>query len=68
MKINETFKDVDLQWLLYGRGNYPCDNLENKKQVIQAENRSNINSNKNKTIDRIVIFYSDGTFKNYNDQ
>ena len=69
MKINETFKEVDLQWLLYGKGNYPCENLEHKKQVVkQAENKSNINPNNDKTIERIVIFYSDGTFKNYNEQ
>ena len=69
MKVNETFKEVDLQWLVYGNGNYPNENSENKMHVaIKTDKQFNLNTSDNKTIDRIVIFYTDGTFKNYNEQ
>tara|TARA_R110000868_G_scaffold243881_1_gene499971 strand:+ start:110 stop:466 length:357 start_codon:yes stop_codon:yes gene_type:complete len=67
MKINDTFKEVDLQWLLYGEGEYPKKNLDKK-----SNERSNIKvvtrPIQKKEVERIVIFYTDGTFKNYEEQ
>ena len=67
MKINDTFKEVDLQWLLYGEGEYPKKNLDKK-----SSERSNIKvvtrPIQKKEVERIVIFYTDGTFKNYEEQ
>lgn len=70
LKILSAFPEVDLYWLFNGKGHFPAEektksaNIENvnpttnhKEAVIEVE--------KDKMIDRIVIFYSDGSFKNY---
>lgn len=66
MKINEAFKEVDLEWLLYGEGKYPKNNLDNNVKPIEcAVTKENKKTIQKKIVERIVIFYSDGTFKNY---
>lgn len=68
MKINEVFKEVDLQWLLYGEGEYPNENSKNIKKSIKQSNTNTITkSNHKKKIERIIIFYTDGTFDNFDD-
>lgn len=83
LKILKEFPDVELYWLLNGTGNFPKsevnkanptpslfaeENLELKKttevlneQVIPVDIQNN-------EIDRIVIFFKDGAFKNYKQQ
>jgi transcriptional regulator with XRE-family HTH domain len=79
MKILEKFPDVKLYWLLNGKGNFPDPELEigtqEEKIVTSADSPNNIKiegekltqlSNVNSdTIERIIIFYKDGTFKEY---
>ena len=102
LKILEVFPDVDLYWILNGKGNFPKNSDENRSGIIAekiisaptpipqnqiAENLfspaaipvvknplENIKtiSNENITIstssneiDKIVIFYKNGTFKDY---
>ncbi|MAZ72441.1 MAG: transcriptional regulator [Flavobacteriaceae bacterium] len=89
MKVVHTFEEVNLYWLLNGKGSFPAsaeiennpknhtqklsrdathsatENTVEKKEtfvVPDLEVQKNVNSN---AIDRIVIFYSDGTFKEY---
>ncbi len=90
LKVLEHFKDVELYWLLNGKGSFPKDtkketfpstlfsenpntkpaNIDSeKKNQIKKEQKfefpnSNVNHNK---IDKIVIFYKNGTFKQYNE-
>ncbi len=103
MKIVDAYTDVDLQWLLYGKGTFPkSENVSVEKKIplsdtssisqsasapttiskqdlfsqsspeekIAAANTpplekiSRIISTENE-IDRIVIFYADGTFSSY---
>lgn len=73
LKILSSFPDVELYWLLNGKGEFPSNqnstviqteipNLsieEKKEQKIKSENKTD------KSIERIVIFYSDGSFKNF---
>jgi transcriptional regulator with XRE-family HTH domain len=77
LKILKTYPDLSLYWLLNGKGKM----IENKTAASASSppkpiNKKNIDINKqskkplptlkyNKEIDRIVIFFSDGTFKNY---
>lgn len=68
LKILSTFPDVELYWLLNGKGEFPSS----KKTVIQSESPpSNLETQlsskieTDKSIERIVIFYSDGSFKNF---
>jgi transcriptional regulator with XRE-family HTH domain len=77
MKIVKEFDEVELYWLLNGKGSFPKSGLapapENSKieQVKEyykhsaAETDQQPSKDEKKKIERIVIFYSDGTFKEY---
>ena len=65
MKVLSSFNDVDMYWLLNGKGNFPS---LIKTQSVASEMKDLIGDNfkEEQEIDRIVIFFKDGTFKNYN--
>lgn len=86
MKVVQKFPEVELYWLLNGKGVFPSE--ENKPQAPSVSMKSDtttessttskmlpkqsetpipsqILSEKHKGIDRIVIFYTDGSFKAY---
>lgn len=80
MKVLEHFPEVKLYWLLNGKGNFPdIDSPASEtKQIPLVENKKPAKENlspeikekfdlhiKKKDIDRIVIFFKDGTFKEY---
>jgi len=67
LKITAEFKDVDIYWLLNGNGTFPKGE-ENTPTSPPSFSDSNSNSNSQiggKKIERIVVFYSDGTFGEY---
>jgi len=64
MKVVQKFPEVELYWLLNGKGNFPSTLITESK----TNNKSSFQTpqtRKNKTIERIVIFYSDGSFENF---
>ncbi|MFH4969079.1 helix-turn-helix transcriptional regulator [Gaetbulibacter sp. M240] len=73
LKILSTYPDVELYWLLNGKGNFPSqgETVEKKDQTPASnEIEEKINSlpkkhAEGKSIERIVIFYSDGSFENF---
>ena len=86
MKVLEKFPEVELYWILNGKGNFPSENNKNPttssinektpkigtslKNIENTENESplpiKISKNLNEdNIDRIIIFYKDGSFKSY---
>ena len=86
MKVLEKFPEVELYWILNGKGNFPSENNKNPttssinektpkigtslKNLENTENESplpiKISKNLNQdNIDRIIIFYKDGSFKSY---
>ena len=100
IKVIEVFPEVDLYWILNGKGNFPkSENTSNhfeevksasietpfiqtelestdlfsatasknfEKEIQPTEiNHHTPTANTSGTIERIVIFYKDGTFKNY---
>ena len=77
LKILKAFPEVQLYWLLNGVGTFP-KKVENSvvesppiaiEKVDTIINKVSDNPKKNSSdheIDRIVIFFKDGTFKNYN--
>jgi transcriptional regulator with XRE-family HTH domain len=96
LKVLESFPEVELLWLLNGKGSFPKEEnsslekiaITSKEKVIQENNlfsqdntisKANveltttkpniISENKSihsdSKIERIVVFYADGTFKNY---
>ena len=64
LKILKTYKHVDLYWLINGTEysgiTPPHLTIENEKLKKQSDNSKN-----NNEIDRIVIFFKDGSFKSY---
>lgn len=94
LKIIEVFQEVDLYWLLNGKGVFPKD-LENEKahtlisnslvpnsndlfsQILEPKEKKLVEENTKLTeeysdvknsekIEKIVLFYKNGTFKIYN--
>ena len=105
LKIIENFPEVDLYWILNGKGNFPkseikiesnfqttapilqnnieekkpddllnlfSDEMDNQKNIgldsiknnfLNPENKSNVSNELE--IERIVVFYKNGSFKNY---
>ena len=71
LKVLSSFPEVELYWLMNGKGKFPDDS---KQEIYSSANKSeelseskilqNTSSN-DKTIERIVIFYKDGSFKNF---
>lgn len=79
MKVLTAFPEVELYWLLNGTGTFPKDSNTTFKKATPApiqesevktipqpsvENNSIVVKNESE-IERIVVFYKDGTFKNY---
>jgi|TARA_B110000259_G_scaffold43230_1_gene49921 transcriptional regulator with XRE-family HTH domain len=66
LKVTSEFKDVDIHWLLNGIGVFPVVKILKKEGA--ASTPLFFNSEKEasgKTIQRIVVFYEDGTFEEY---
>ena len=75
MKVLQKYPEIELYWLLNGKGSFPSKKNEGltstaKTQISSGKDIETIISEKKgkKTVDsieRIVIFYKDGTFKTY---
>jgi DNA-binding XRE family transcriptional regulator len=63
LKVTSEFKDVDMYWLLNGIGSFP-KTKENKVATTPSLFNNNSDSD-GKKIQRIVVFYNDGTFDEY---
>jgi transcriptional regulator with XRE-family HTH domain len=80
LKVEKSFGEVDLYWLLYGKGHFPSKEKEKsapglfdapvekpipepRPQLPQKPKETSVPGNK--TVDRIVFFYTDGTFEPY---
>lgn len=71
LKIISSFPEVELYWLLNGKGTFPRNPEKDTLTELQStpSNLNTLNSEpSDKTIERIVIFYSDGSFKNFDKQ
>ena len=66
LKVTSEFKDVDIHWLLKGKGVFPTIDVSEKNSTSSAPSLFENNSESSgKKIQRIVVFYSDGTFDEY---
>ncbi|MBU2946352.1 helix-turn-helix domain-containing protein [Zobellia uliginosa] len=74
LKVVGVFPEVNLYWLLNGKGSFPSDS---EKQIVKTPSspKPKIESDETPTrtipspekkIDKIVIFYIDGSFDAYN--
>ena len=70
LKVTNTFKEVDIYWLLNGKGVFP-----KKEEIINSNTPTPSTNNHNQTtstpaisgkkIQRVLVFFSDGTFEEY---
>jgi len=81
IKVLDTFEEVDMYWLLKGEGEFPKskktldypttlfpdDNNEIEKTIETNIIKDKTVSSNNLNIDKIVIFFKNGTFKLYNE-
>lgn len=84
MKLLEKFPEVEMQWLLFGKGNFPStleknivfnspisksdESRDRSPNLFSEENNKSKNIDiisDTKRIDKIVIFFEDGSFKSY---
>ncbi len=80
LKTLSSYPHVDLYWLVNGKGSFPksqekaepekkrktpVENIKSETNNLFSENAQTEIRDKNKTIERIVIFYSDGSFENF---
>ncbi len=68
LKVLSSFPEINLYWLLNGKGSFlkEEDSIENKSVLPQpVQIKVSKDNSLNKTIQRIVIFYSDGTFESF---
>lgn len=70
MKVVRSFPEVNLYWLLNGKGSFPQENKSASPPL--SEQPTDAAPKKSKTIekrsiDKIIIIYSDGSFDTYTD-
>ena len=73
LKVLKEYPEVELYWLLNGKGLFPkSEKTEIKSPPIPKVENSNFNiseviptKNNNDEIEKIVVFYKNGTFKSY---
>ena len=78
LKILKNFPEVELYWLLNGSGTFPKNSLKKESPTSNSIQKNEITHreseiktpkmeefNNSADIERIVVFYKNGTFKNY---
>lgn len=68
LKVTNKFRDVDIYWLLNGKGTFPKEGSHRPSPTnlfSQGEVKTNSDVTSGKKISRIVVFYNDGTFDEY---
>ena len=64
LKVVKTFPDVNLYWLLNGKGSFPAKSSPASSQKSQvSEEVSSVAKKRN--IQKIIIFYDDGSFESF---
>ena len=69
LKVVKTFPEVNLYWLLNGKGTFPSEVQKSEdpaptKRLMAKENNGKGLKN-DKQIEKIIIFYTDGSFDAY---
>jgi len=78
LKVMQQFNEVDLYWLLNGKGTFPKHSPDKESKVAESALKSEKTntladimktkkyaSGNEKKIEHIIIFYKDGSFKKY---
>jgi transcriptional regulator with XRE-family HTH domain len=66
LKVTAAFTEVDIHWLLNGVGNFPSMNKKKSTPTpLNINSMTQKDTDANKRIQKIVVFYSDGTFDEF---
>lgn len=70
LKVLSSYPEVELYWLLNGKGEFPYQTeknpaAENRNSEVSERSVNVIKDTTKKSIDKIVIFYKDGTFEEF---
>ncbi len=79
IKITEAFPEVDLYWFLFNKGTFPKSNSvetismnetiplkkSEESSKIETTKLEKINFQNQEDVEKIVVFYKNGTFKTY---
>ena len=67
LKVTNIFSDVDIYWLLNGKASFPkkSDDAPSYPTTNSSLDSMDSSSNSIKKMDRVVVFYTDGTFDEY---
>ncbi|ARV13235.1 helix-turn-helix domain-containing protein [Gilvibacter sp. SZ-19] len=73
IKVVESFEEVELYWLLNGKGEFPKagattyteETPEIEQTKIEPEKKQEQQMVNDSSIEQIIIFYKDGSFKKY---
>ncbi len=67
LKVVKAFPEVNLYWLLNGKGSFPSSKESSISSILSdsATKAPITRSESQKNIQRIVIFYDDGSFESY---
>lgn len=78
MKVLQKYPEVELYWLLNGKGNFPSEQNTSPASIPKIKSAPSLYISEaiseeklqisEKSIDRIVIFYKDGSFKAYENE
>jgi len=65
LKVLEEFKTIELYWLLNGKGIFPKEKDTSPNNIDAIDTKRTPDITHSDEIDRIIIFYKNGTFKQY---
>ncbi|WP_431134320.1 helix-turn-helix domain-containing protein [Psychroserpens mesophilus] len=71
LKVLSSFPEVELYWLMNGKGKFPSEHShidsspKTDSQPIPDSNTLYTEKSSSKSIERIIIFYKDGSFQNF---
>lgn len=66
LKVVKSFPEVNLYWLLNGKGAFPAVQKETTLPYSPETVSSTENPSNSKSIKKIIIFYEDGSFEAFN--
>lgn len=64
MRVVKTFPEVNLYWLLNGKGSFPQQQHQTTPSA-PAQKKDKAKTIADPQIEKIIVFYKDGTFKTY---
>lgn len=67
LKVVKTFPEVNLYWLLNGKGSFPSTSGSPSDPLKKETKTINSQTEGSRAIHKIVIFYEDGSFRAFDD-